>query len=328
MNKSVDLDNIFNECLERMLHGETMEQCLNRFPDYTNELKPLLETASSIQKATAIQPRPEFRTHARLQFQAALNKVEGKPRRSLVNWLQQPQWVAVTTVVLMLLLAGGITVAANSSMPDEPLYAIKLTTERIRLSLTTSPLGKAELYTSLVERRITEIASMANKNKPEKIGQVVALLDSSLTQISALASPQGVSDMKAMSPARETAAPAMAPAPSTPPKAATAPTLPQATAPGAVTTTPPTLAAPPPPVMTAPTPEKGVAVDQTPTVTVDKSNSWAELRVKIAEDAFNNLARLRELLKTAPESTRPALIRAISVAEEGYAKALEALNAN
>ena len=324
MKQSIELDNIFNECMERILNGETMEQCLAHFPDYVSELKPLLETALNIKKATAIQPRPEFRENARLQFQSALNRIEHKPRRSFLNWLQQPQWAAVTAAALLLLLAGGTAAAANGSMPDEPLYGIKLTTERIRLFLTTSSIGKAELYTSLVERRITEIASMTNKNKPDKIEQVVALLDSSLTQISALSSPQGVSDMKAMSPARETAAPVIAPT-TAPPQAATA-------LPGAATTnvTPPPAAglAPVSPPITAPvpTPEEGVAVDQTPTVTVEKSNSWAQLRVKIAEDAFNNLALLRELLKTAPESTKPALMQAIAVAEEGYAKALEALN--
>ena len=319
MNKSTELDNIFNECLERMLRGETIEQCLTRYSDYASELKPLLETALNIQKATAIQPRPEFRTHARLQFQAALNKVEGKPRRSFFNRLQQPQWATAATAVLLLLLASGTAVAANGSMPDEPLYGIKLTTERIRMSLTTSSLGKAELYTSLVERRITEIAGMTNKNKPEKIEQVTALLDTSLTQISALSSPQGVSDMKAVSPARETAAPAMAP---TAPGLA-APTTPQAVGAGAATTNmtpPPSITAP------VPTPEKGAAVDQTPTISAVTGDSWAQLRAKIAADAFNNLARLRELLKTAPEAVKPALIQAIAVAEEGYANALAALN--
>lgn len=324
MKQSVEFNNILNECLERLLSGETIEQCLTRYPDYASELKPLLETTLSVKKATAIQPRPEFRENARLQFHSALNKAEDKPRRSFFSWLQQPQWATVATAVLLLVLASGTATAANGSMPDEPLYAVKLTTERIRLSLTSSALGKAELFASLVERRITEIASMTNKNKPEKIEQVVRLLDNSLAQISVLSSPQGVNDFKAMSPARETAAPAIAPTP----------TAPKANAPAGVATnvTPPTIEgqALPSPAFTTPvpTPEKGATVDQTPTVTADKSDRRAQLRAKIAEDAFNNPARMRELLKTAPESVKPALMQAIAVAEEGYAKALEALRAN
>src|SRR3989338_4531943 len=283
MKQSIELDNILNECLERLLSGETMEQCLSRFPEHANELKPLLETALSVKKATMIQPRPEFRENARLQFQSALNRIEHKPRRSFLNWLQQPQWATAMTAVLILLLAGGTAAAANGSMPDEPLYPVKLTVERIRLSLTSSALGKAELYTSLVERRMTEIASMTNKNKPEKIEQVVQLLDTSLTQISALSSAQG-NDAKVMSPARETTtpAPAMATAP------AATPTF-KATAPAGAATanvTPPPVAglAPPSPATTSPvpTPEKGVTVDQTPTVAADKGDRRAQLRAKIA----------------------------------------------
>lgn len=327
MRQSIELDNILNKCLERLLSGETMEQCLASFPDYASELKPLLETALNVKKATTIQPRPEFRENARLQFQAALNKAEDKPRRSFFHWLQQPQWATAATAVLLILLAGGTAVAANGSMPDEPLYAIKLTTERIRLSLTSSALGKAELYASLVERRITEIASMTSKNKPEKIEQVVQLLDTSLTQISALSSAQGVNDFKAMSPARETTTPAMAPSPVPAP---ILPAPPQATAPlGATTanvTPPPSIATPAPTL--APGNEKAqAAAEPTPTVVADKDDRRAQLRAKIAEDAFTNLVRLRELLKMAPESVRPALMQAIAVAEEGYAKALEALNA-
>ena len=124
--------------------------------------------------------------------------------------------------------------------------------------------------------------------------------------------------MKAMSPARETTALA--------PVAPTAP--PQAAAIATTNVTPPAIAGQEAasPAITVPAPEKVTAADQTTTVAVDKNDRRAQLRAKIAEDAFNNLARLRELLKTAPESVRPALMQAISVAEDGYAKALEALN--
>jgi hypothetical protein len=38
-----EFDNIFNECMERLLAGgETIEQCLQRYPAYAKELEPLL----------------------------------------------------------------------------------------------------------------------------------------------------------------------------------------------------------------------------------------------------------------------------------------------
>jgi len=46
----------------------------------------------------------------------------------------------------------------------------------------------------------------------------------------------------------------------------------------------------------------------------------------VAHYAVNNPAALRAVLETAPESTRPALRRAIAVSVAGYGKALKTLD--
>ena len=128
MKKNKEFDNVLNECLERLLvKGETIEECLDSYPQQADELKPLLQTALATKQASAIQPRPEFRTKARYQLRSALQEVESKRGRSFFGW--QRQWVTAVTVVLILLLVGGSTVAAaGNSMPDEPLYPVKLAT--------------------------------------------------------------------------------------------------------------------------------------------------------------------------------------------------------
>ena len=39
------LEKIFNECIERMQMGESVEDCLRRYPMHTAELEPLLRTS-------------------------------------------------------------------------------------------------------------------------------------------------------------------------------------------------------------------------------------------------------------------------------------------
>jgi len=56
------------------------------------------------------------------------------------------------------------------------------------------------------------------------------------------------------------------------------------------------------------------------------ANSQAELRIMIARYAINHPAALRNALKTAPESAKPALRRAIAVSVAGYEEALMALD--
>jgi hypothetical protein len=51
----------------------------------------------------------------------------------------------------------------------------------------------------------------------------------------------------------------------------------------------------------------------------------AKLKTTVENQANNNIARLRALLETAPESAKPALERAIELSENGYKKAVESL---
>ena len=188
---SKEFDNILDECLERLLvKGETIEQCLQSYPEQAAELEPLLRTALAAGEAVDFQPRPEFRAKARYQFRSALREMEGGSRRSLFGWF--PRWATSVAIVLVVLVAGSGTVAAASnSMPDSPLYSVKLTTEQVRLTLTPSPLGKAEFCASLADRRIEEILYAAGKGNPRQVEEVTRELDVCLTRLSSLASTQG-----------------------------------------------------------------------------------------------------------------------------------------
>lgn len=188
MKKSRQFDNILDECLERLLaKGETMEQCLASYPEQAAELKPLLEMALAAKRASAIQPRPEFRTRARYQFHSALQAMEAK--RPFFGWL--PDWATAVAIVLVLLLAGGGTVAAaGNSMPDEPLYPLKIASEQVRLILTPSVLGKAELYANLADERVVEIVYVAKKGDVKRVEMVTQRLNNYLARIASLVATQ------------------------------------------------------------------------------------------------------------------------------------------
>jgi len=190
MKRNGEFDDILDECLERLLaKGETLEQCLSSYPKQAVELKPLLETALVTKQASAIEPSTEFKARARYQFRSALQEMEPEKRLSFFGWL--PRWATVVAIVLVLLLAGSGTVAAASnSMPDEPLYPVKIASEQARLMLTLSALGKAELYTNLVDKRVSEIVYVANKGDARQIKLAAQRLDNYLTRIATLASTQ------------------------------------------------------------------------------------------------------------------------------------------
>jgi hypothetical protein len=200
MNKSREFNDILDECLERLLvKGGTIEECLASYPEQAAELEPLLQTAVAARKASVIQPRPEFRAKARYQLRSALQAMESKKSRPFFGW--QRQWVTVVTVLLVLLSAGGGTVAAASnSMPDNPLYSLKLATEQVQLILTPSDIGKARLCARLADRRVAEIIYIANKGNTQQVEVITQRLDKHLVTLVRLTSTLKAPQLLAPSP--------------------------------------------------------------------------------------------------------------------------------
>jgi len=318
MKKNQEFDNILDECLERILaRGETVEQCLARYPEEAAELEPLLRTSLFAKKAAEIKPRPEFRERARYQMRAALREMAEKRERrfSLFSW--QPRWATVVVAVLVLLLASGGTVAAaGNSMPDGPLYPVKLATERVRLALTPSALGKAELYAKLADKRVAEIIKMADKGKPEQAARVADRLNVQLTAMSSLVSPPAEAAGAVMAPPADI--PQQAPAVMmAPPPAEGKPTEERAV-----------LVAPPPPaVREAPVrPEAAVEVAGEDEEDADAElDRRARLLRTLARNAATHSAALQAALERAPESARPALLQALAVSNAEYERAIRAL---
>ncbi len=209
---SKEFDNILDKCLERLLvKGETIEQCLQSYPEQAAELKPLLQTTLLTKKLSTIQPRAEFKASARYQFRSALQQVASPKSHFVFGWL--PRWAAVATIALVFILAGSGTIAAASnSMPDSLLYPVKLATEQVRITLTFSDIGKAELHAKLANSRVAEIIYMANKGDALQVGVLTQRLDERLVMLTRLASDvkvAGAPEVEALSPA-----PYLAPAPS------------------------------------------------------------------------------------------------------------------
>ncbi|MFC1937701.1 DUF5667 domain-containing protein [Chloroflexota bacterium] len=298
MNKSERFDDVLNDCLDRLLlYGDTVEQCLTSYPEHAEELKPLLKTAAATRQVSAIQPRPEFKARARYQFRAALREMESRRGFPLLRWL--PQWAAMATMVLVFLVVAGsgTVVAAGNSMPDNPLYPVKLATEQVRLILTPSDMGKAEIYADLTEKRVAEIVRMADKGKPELVHQAAARVNVYLLSIAGLLSVGGEAEREMMlAPVPETMLAPTAPTPASPAEAV--------------------------PRGHRISPEK---TDSGEAEVSAQGKRLGNLKQVVKRLAVDQPTALRAALQRVPESARPALLHAIAISEAGYEKVLDVL---
>ena len=188
MGNNKQFDNIFNECLERLLTGqETVEQCLQRYPEYATELEPLLRTAVIMNKAVDVKPSAEFRARARYQMQLKMAQATSPKRvtRAVPRWA-----IAVCTVMLVFVLGGGTVLAAQKVMPGNPLYAVKLATENLQVKLAGSEERKTEQYIAMANERVIEMAWMVNNNKTQNLQAAAQRLNNYYTSIGELTMSQ------------------------------------------------------------------------------------------------------------------------------------------
>jgi len=177
------LEKIFEECLERINRGESIESCLQRYPEVAADLGLMLRTYLNVKwRSSMVQPDQNFRERTRLQLLYTQRNV---PQRNPAAQQKQKTgfsfgriWAPALTAVLVFLLIGtaGTAAAATGAMPDQPLYPVKLATENVQLALTFTDTDKAILNSQLAEKRSEEIEVMASQGKTEEVIQTTALM--------------------------------------------------------------------------------------------------------------------------------------------------------
>lgn len=300
MNK--EFENILDDCLERLVvRGETVEDCLNAYPQQADALKPLLQTALLTKNATVIEPRPEFKASARYQFRIALQETTTNKNRFLSTW--RFRWAtALTSILVMLMASGGLVVAAGTSMPDSPLYSVKLAVEQMQINLTFSDLGKANLYAKFADRRVSEIMHMAQKGDASQVVAGTNLLNYQLTMIANLTTDAAKTrqDNSVLNEDGQSALESDEP----------------------LIKTPGLALQPPGPVLTLP---PALSTDAVLQDSMAEEGETSELLSLLLQDGVKNSAVLRDFLTTVPESVQSALLAAIEVLEAGYFNAISAI---
>jgi len=187
MDNRQQFENILDECLETLLTGGgTMEECLRRYPEYAADLEPLLLTALGVNRAVDVKPSPEFKTRARYQLQLKMAEAAAPRRASF--WSLQPKWALATMAVLLVFLMGGGTVlAADGSMPGNVLYPVKIAAENVSLLLTGDEYKKAELYSTLAERRVDEMVWVVENGKTNYIEIIAGKFERVMQTLNGLA---------------------------------------------------------------------------------------------------------------------------------------------
>lgn len=183
----VKLIDALDDVLARVAAGESLEGCLARYASRDSAAE-LVELVGTRDRLNTFAPAPALPADVlaarRRQF---LSTARAYQRRTAsVNLLQRfmawiwpaprtgqsallpATWVARVAIafVLVLSIAGGTVAAAQSSLPDSPLYGIKLAVEDARLNLAGDPSQQATLATAFASERAREMEQLAIASRP------------------------------------------------------------------------------------------------------------------------------------------------------------------
>lgn len=150
-----DFDRILDDCLIQLSSGaSTLDECLARHPKHAAQLKPLLQTASRLERGQEVRPSPAFKARARARLTLHM---QAHPRRKPVflPFLR----VAFSMAVLVLVFLAAGTALAQGALPGEMLYDWKLSSEQAWRATSSDSLA---VDLALSERRVDEMLAVSS----------------------------------------------------------------------------------------------------------------------------------------------------------------------
>lgn len=162
-----EFEAILDECLRDVLRGvRTVDQCLERYPDYAADLKPALQTALLTSRLKSPQ-MPAASVNAlenRLRVQMAARTESKIIRGRFAPFAKLAAMIAI--VALTALGSGAAAVAASSNaVPGDWLYGLKRLWEAIVLALSPLTGQVDDLWLQIADRRLDEVEELARRGQ-------------------------------------------------------------------------------------------------------------------------------------------------------------------
>jgi hypothetical protein len=154
----MDLATILDDCVHRMLGGESVEDCLADYPEEAAELTPMLRTASVLQWLAGFHLPDARRQQTRTALRQVVAASQAMPKRPawMAFWVQPAVRALAGVAVALVFLTFAIT-TVSASRPGDVAYPARVMAERSTLLLERTPDGQASASLRLADHRLSEL---------------------------------------------------------------------------------------------------------------------------------------------------------------------------
>lgn len=165
-------DTALDDCLNLLRTGASVTDCLARYPEHAEELRPLVSLASGVRAVPTPRPNPAaVQANRQRMLDAAQTAIVRRQQRGLTPfaWIFGPSggsrgrplfratMTLAAVIVVVGLAAAALFATAADSLPGQALYPVKRFGENARLSLTLNPAARQELKSEYILERRQEV---------------------------------------------------------------------------------------------------------------------------------------------------------------------------
>lgn len=174
---------------------DTLARLIDDLPaagEVTEEACALADLASALVsfRAAAAVPRPEFKADLRATLLAAareqatsappaLTRFRERIQSTSARWRYSSRVAAATGATALALSGGGVSVAAERSLPNDVLYPAKLAIEDARIALVRDQASRGTAHLAQATTRVDEAAAVAASGDQDGAAQALRKADES-----------------------------------------------------------------------------------------------------------------------------------------------------
>ncbi len=173
------VEDAFAASLDQLAAGASPDECLDAFPHYAGDLRPVLATVQALEGTVEPVPLRSAATQSQGR-QALLTAASGAARRGRASAAGTTSWLGAlsglfrplargwATAILLLLafvLAGATVASARNAIPGDALYGLKRASEDVQRALTVRPESRSRLESALGQLRRDEAGLVAGEGR-------------------------------------------------------------------------------------------------------------------------------------------------------------------
>lgn len=181
---------ILEQCLAAIEQdGQSVEDCLARYPAYRLELEPLLRRAAEFRLAHGLQPTAVFRDQAAGRLQSRLMRSSRQPmspairkppaarhqgQRGRSPLFRRLAMLPIALAILVILAgtSAGVVYASDSTVPGDTLHGLDLAVEQAQLNLA-EPDQTLGLHIQFADERILEAETLVARDDRQHLDEAL-----------------------------------------------------------------------------------------------------------------------------------------------------------